>query len=43
MPRSARIVPGSDSLESAQKEIRLFFQEGEMFSYERSIDPWVFE
>ena len=37
------LVHGSDSLESAEKEIRLFFQEGEMFSYERSIDPWVFE
>jgi len=37
------LVHGSDSLESAEKETRLFFQEGEMFSYERSIDPWVFE
>ena len=37
------LVHGSDSLEAAEKEIRLFFQEGEMFSYERSIDPWVFE
>jgi nucleoside-diphosphate kinase len=37
------LVHGSDSLESAEKEIHLFFQEGEMFSYERSIDPWVFE
>jgi nucleoside-diphosphate kinase len=37
------LVHGSDSLEAAEKEIRLFFQEGEIFSYERSIDPWVFE
>jgi len=37
------LVHGSDSLEAAEKEIRLFFQKGEMFSYERSIDPWVFE
>lgn len=37
------LVHGSDSLEAAEKEIRLFFQEREMFSYERSIDPWVFE
>ena len=37
------LVHGSDSPEAAEKEIRLFFQEGEMFSYERSIDPWVFE
>lgn len=37
------LVHGSDSLEASDEEIRLFFQEGEMFSYERSIDPWVFE
>ncbi len=37
------LVHGSDSPEAAEKEIRLFFQQGEMFSYERSIDPWVFE
>jgi len=37
------LVHGSDSLEAAEKEIGLFFQEGKMFSYERSIDPWVFE
>jgi nucleoside-diphosphate kinase len=37
------LVHGSDSLEAAEKEIGLFFQEGEMFSYERNIDPWVFE
>ncbi|MGQ9572049.1 MAG: nucleoside-diphosphate kinase [Dehalococcoidia bacterium] len=37
------LVHGSDSLEAAEREIRLFFQEGEIFSYERSIDPWVFE
>jgi nucleoside-diphosphate kinase len=37
------LVHGSDSLEAAEKEIRLFFKEGETFSYERNIDPWVFE
>ena len=37
------LVHGSDSLEAAEKEIGLFFQEREMLSYERSIDPWVFE
>jgi nucleoside-diphosphate kinase len=37
------LVHGSDSLEAAEKEIRLFFQEEELFSYERDIDPWVFE
>jgi nucleoside-diphosphate kinase len=37
------LVHGSDSLESAEREIRLFFEEGQLFSYQRSIDPWVFE
>ena len=37
------LVHGSDSLEAAEKEIRLFFKEGETFIYERNIDPWVFE
>lgn len=37
------LVHGSDSLEAAEREIRLFFDEGQLFSYQRSIDPWVFE
>ena len=37
------LVHGSDSLESAEREIRLFFEDGQLFSYQRSIDPWVFE
>jgi len=37
------LVHGSDSLESADREIRLFFEEGQLFSHQRSIDPWVFE
>jgi nucleoside-diphosphate kinase len=37
------LIHGSDSLESAEREIRLFFEEGQLFSYQRSIDPWVFE
>ncbi len=37
------LVHGSDSLEAAEREIGLFFEQGQLFSYERSIDPWVFE
>jgi nucleoside-diphosphate kinase len=37
------LIHGSDSLESAEREIGLFFDEGQLFSYQRSIDPWVFE
>ena len=37
------LVHGSDSLAAADQEIALFFGEGEIHSYERAIDPWVFE
>lgn len=37
------IVHGSDSVENAQKEIDLFFNSGELMSYGRAVDPWVFE
>lgn len=37
------LVHGSDSPENAQKEIALFFAEGELFAYPRDIDRWVIE
>jgi len=37
------LVHGSDSQETARYEIDLFFGEGEIHSYGRAIDPWVFE
>ena len=37
------LVHGSDSLESAQKEIALFFSPTEIFDYERDIDHWLNE
>jgi len=37
------LIHGSDSLESAAREIALFFRPEEILSYERAIDPWVFE
>jgi len=37
------LIHGSDSLESAAREIPLFFEEGQVFSYQRDIDPWIFE
>jgi nucleoside-diphosphate kinase len=37
------LVHGSDSLESAEREIQLFFEEEQLFGYQRSIDPWVYE
>ncbi len=37
------LIHGSDSLESARREIALFFREEEMHTYSRDVDRWVFE
>ena len=37
------LIHGSDSLPSAAREVDLFFAPGELQSYERAIDPWLFE
>jgi nucleoside-diphosphate kinase len=37
------LVHGSDSDESAQREIDLFFSPDEILSYERDIDKWIIE
>ena len=37
------LIHGSDSPESAERELGLFFGDGELVSWERNIDLWVFE
>jgi nucleoside-diphosphate kinase len=37
------LVHGSDSAESAAREVALFFQFEEILSYPRELDAWVFE
>ena len=37
------LVHGSDSAESAQREIALFFDPSEILSYDRNSDPWITE
>ena len=37
------LVHGSDSPESAQRELSLFFSDGELLDYKRSNDPWIKE
>ena len=37
------LVHGSDSPESAQRELSLFFSEGELLDYTRAIDLWIKE
>jgi nucleoside-diphosphate kinase len=36
------LVHGSDSPESAQREIALFFNDSEIIAWERSTDSWVY-
>jgi nucleoside-diphosphate kinase len=37
------IIHGSDSVESARREIDLFFNDYELLPMTRTVDPWVFE
>ena len=37
------LIHGSDSPESAAREIALFFKDGEIVSWERSVDGWISE
>ncbi|WP_096434869.1 nucleoside-diphosphate kinase [Alteribacter populi] len=38
---SMNVIHGSDSEESAKREIELFFQKDELVSYEKTINKWV--
>lgn len=40
---SRNIIHGSDSQESAKREIALFFREEELLSYDRSLHKWMEE
>lgn len=37
------LVHGSDSLENGQKEVKLFFNEDELVSWNRATDSWIIE
>ena len=37
------LIHGSDSPESAERELALFFQPGEILTYDRATDPWIVE
>jgi len=37
------VVHASDSIASAEREIRLFFKDDEILNYERDLDAWVYE
>lgn len=38
---SMNIIHGSDSVENAKREIALFFDEEEIFTYEKDINKWI--
>ncbi len=37
------VIHGSDSIESAEREIGIFFKPEELISYDRSVDGWIYE
>lgn len=43
MDMGRNIIHGSDSVESAEREIGIFFQPGELVSYDRDTDKWIYE
>lgn len=38
---ACNLVHGSDSPESASRELDLFFEDGEILSYDRTVQPWI--
>lgn len=43
MQTGRNIIHGSDSPESAEREIALFFKPEELITYERAVDRWIYE
>jgi nucleoside-diphosphate kinase len=42
MSKRYNLVHGSDSLETAEREIALFFRPEDLLSYDRPADAWVY-
>jgi nucleoside-diphosphate kinase len=40
---SFNLIHGSDSPEAAERELKLFFKDGEVLSFERAGDRWVYD
>lgn len=43
MVTGVNIIHGSDSPESAEREIAIFFKPEELVNYDRSADKWIYE
>jgi len=37
------LIHASDAAETAERELALWFSESELLSYDRAVDPWIFE
>lgn len=40
---SFNLIHGSDSPEAAERELKLFFKDGEVLKSERAIDKWIYD
>ncbi|MFI4893250.1 MAG: nucleoside-diphosphate kinase [Phycisphaerales bacterium JB058] len=40
---SFNLIHGSDSPEAAERELKLFFNDGEVLDYDRAIESWVYD
>jgi nucleoside-diphosphate kinase len=40
---SFNLIHGSDSPEAAERELKLFFGAGEVLTFERAVDRWVYD
>jgi nucleoside-diphosphate kinase len=37
------VIHGADSIESAKREIAIYFKEEELLQYDKSLDEWIYE
>lgn len=40
---SFNLIHGSDSPEAAERELKLFFKQGEVIEIKRAVEPWVYD
>ena len=40
---SFNLIHGSDSPEAAERELGLFFSDGEVLAFDRSVEGWVYD
>ena len=40
---SMNLIHSSDSIESAQRELKIFFEKSELVDYNKNIDEWILE